>query len=133
MEEWEHFDHERDPRVPYVKWHHKERVDIDSSIIRRVLFILVLCEKRMWPKPEAIRLNDDEVFIIWMQPSYRCINVTGSKDECCELVCTWDNTRRQVSMIQMETTLIWQFEKESRGDKMKNQFDVLFENAVTLI
>lgn len=131
MDDWETFDHDSDPRVPYVKWDHRERKDIDPDIVRRVLFVLVLCEKRMLPKPEAIRLNDEEVLIIWMEPSYRCITVTGSEDEHVELVCPWDGTIKQVSMIQMETTLMWQFEKELRMDKLKNQFSVLFDGRET--
>lgn len=125
MEDWCTFTIDQHSGCP-IEWPEVEREGLSSSLIERVLFVLVLCDKRDW-HPISIETNEamDCVTLVWQRPHRLQLRVCDN--ECNYLSTGYEPVERHFEMTHLEGALMRSFSRESSLEKMRNQFCLLFE------
>lgn len=120
MDDWQRFD-DSEILIP------KEIFHLDLPIIKRVLYVLHLCEKRSWT-PFNIVVHEKHVSVSWQVPVYREILIFyDCLDEKVNVYTSYDSLNRTIEMSQLESSLVWHLSRELRLKRMKEQFCDLFK------
>lgn len=125
MEDWTTFDITK-VDIP-IEWPEEERTGLSSDLVKRVLFVLLLCDKRGW---QSVLLETDlkkgSVTLTWDDPYRRelCLYEDGSNT----LISGYEPVSHPVEMTQLEETLIWHVSRQTSIINMRRQFYELLES-----
>lgn len=126
MEDWCTFTVDQQHRCP-IEWPSEvERECLLSSLIKKVLFVLVICDKRDW-KSVCIETSETKncVTLVWQKP-YR-LQLCLYDDDRNMLSTGYEPIARHFEMDQLEGALVRCVSRESSLENMRNQFCVLFD------
>lgn len=125
MEDWCTFTIDQHCSCP-IEWPSTEREGLSASLIKRVLFVLVLCDNRGW-SPVSIEANEtkDCVTIMWQMPHRLQLRLCDNEHNY--LSTGYEPIERHFEMTQLDGALMRCVSRGSSLEKMRNQFCLLFE------